>query len=336
MRILVTGGAGYVGSVSVERLLAAGHQVTVVDDLSTGHRGAVAAGARLETIPYGDVPAMTALLERDRVEAVLHCGAKSIVPNSVRDPADYFAANVIGGLGLLDALRAVGVARLVFSSTAAVYGMPSSDAPLTEVSPAAPINPYGMTKLTLEGAIRAYGEAYGLRGIALRYFNVAGASERNGEVHDPETHLIPNVLRAAEGRMTLTVYGSDYPTRDGTCIRDYIDVRDLADAHLAALEATAPEDERGGPAGRGGLRVFNLGNGGGYSVLEVLDAAERVTGRSVPRTIGDRRAGDPPVLVASAALADEVLGWRPTRPSLEEMIGSAWAWRRRNPDGYPA
>lgn len=334
MRILVTGGAGYVGSVTVERLLAADHHVTVVDDLSTGHRAAVPPAARLETTGYGDVTAMAALLERDRIDAVLHCGAKSLVPVSMREPATYFASNVVGGLGLLDAMRAAGVRRLVFSSTAAVYGLPSSDAPLTETSPTAPINPYGATKLALEGAIRSYGEAYGLRAIALRYFNVAGASTANGEAHDPETHLIPNVLRAVEGRATLTLFGTDYPTPDGTCIRDYIHVEDLADAHLAALEATAPADGRLGPPEAGGLRVLNLGNGGGYSVLEVLTAAERVVGRAIPRTIGERRPGDPPVLVASAALAGEVLDWRPARPSLDEMVGSAWAWRLRHPDGY--
>lgn len=343
MRILVTGGAGYVGSASVERFLEAGHGVVVVDDLSTGHRGAVPADARLAEIDYADEPAMTDLLGREQIDAILHCAARSLVGESVRDPARYYRANVAGGIALLDAARAAGVRRVVFSSTAAVYGIPDAT-PITEDAPLRPINPYGETKRTFEGALRWYGEAYGLRSIALRYFNVAGATERLGEVHDPETHLIPTILRAAEGTIELTIHGTDYPTPDGTGIRDYIHVADLADAHLAALEATAPDDPRSGelrsgelrsgePAA-GSFRVFNLGNGGGFSVFQVLRVAESVVGRKIPRSIGPRRAGDPPILVASAAQAGEVLGWWPRRPTLEEMVGSAWEWRRRHPAGY--
>ncbi len=334
MRILVTGGAGYVGSVSVERLLEAGHAVVVLDDLSTGHRAAVPAGAHLVAASYGDEAATADLLERERIDAILHCAARSLVGESIADPARYYRDNVVGGIALLEAARRAGVGRFVFSSTAAVYGVPDAT-PITENTPLRPINPYGETKRTVEDAIRWYAAAYGLRSVSLRYFNVAGASERNGEVHEPETHLIPNVLRAAEGRTTLTIYGTDYPTPDGTCIRDYIHVADLADAHLLALEATAPDDPRTGAAGEPALALaLNLGNGDGFSVLDVLRAAERVVGQPIPHRVGPRRAGDPPILVASNARARDVLGWAPRRDSLEEMIGSAWAWRRRHANGY--
>lgn len=335
VRILVTGGAGYVGSVTVERLVEAGHHVIVLDDLSTGHRSAVPPGARLVEGRYGDRDAIVALLGTERVDAVLHCAAKSIVGESVARPDVYYRENVVGGIALLEALRAAGVRRLVLSSTAAVYGLPGVS-PIPEDAPLAPINPYGETKRTLEGAIRWYGSAYGLRSICLRYFNVAGASERNGEWHDPETHLIPLILAAAEGGPPITVYGTDYPTPDGTCIRDYIHVEDLADAHLAALEATSPEDARTGPADGSMPRALNLGTAGGYSVREVLAAAERVVGTPIPQRFGERRAGDPPTLVADASRAGEVLGWRARRAELVEIVGSAWEWRRRHPEGYPA
>ncbi len=326
MRILVTGGAGYVGSVSVERLLEAGHEVVVLDDLTTGHRVSVPGVASLEIGSYGDAATTGRLFERARVDAILHCAARSLVGESVRDPARYYRDNVGGGIALLEAARQAGVGRLVFSSTAAVYGVPERT-PILESAPLAPINPYGETKRTFEGALRFYGEAYGLRSVALRYFNVAGATERNGELHDPETHLIPNVLRAAETGEPITLFGADYPTPDGTCIRDYIHVADLADAHLTALEATAPEDSRTDTA-----LVCNLGIGAGFSVREVVDAAAAVVGRPIPTTMGPRRAGDPPVLVAAVDRARQVLGWTARRPTLEEMIGSAWAWRRANLD----
>ena len=330
MRVLVTGGAGYVGSVSVERLLAAGHEIVILDDLTTGHRESVPARASLEVGSYGDGDQLARLLERARVDAILHCAARSLVGESVRDPARYYRDNVGGGIVLLEAARQAGVQRIVFSSTAAVYGVPDST-PISEDAPLRPINPYGETKRTFEGALRFYGEAYGLRSVALRYFNVAGASERNGELHDPETHLIPNVLAAAETGEPITLFGADYPTPDGTCIRDYIHVADLADAHLAALEATAPDDSRTDAA-----LVCNLGIGAGCSVRQVVDAAAAVVGRTIPETMGPRRAGDPPVLVASADRAREILGWTATRPTLEEMIGSAWTWRRAHLDASGA
>ncbi|GAC1667535.1 MAG: UDP-glucose 4-epimerase GalE [Candidatus Limnocylindrales bacterium] len=325
MRILVTGGAGYVGSVSVERLLTAGHDVVILDDLSTGHRASVTLAASLEVGSYGDPGTIADVLTRTRIDAILHCAARSLVGESVRDPARYYRDNVAGGIVLLEAARRAGVGRVVFSSTAAVYGVPDTT-PITETAPLVPINPYGETKRTFEAALRFFGEAYGLRSVALRYFNVAGATETNGERHDPETHLIPNLLRAAETGEAVTLFGDDYPTPDGTCIRDYIHVADLADAHLAALEATASDDPRTDAA-----LVCNLGIGAGFSVRQVVDAAAAVVGRAIPETMGPRRAGDPPILVAAPERARQVLGWTASRPTLEEMIGSAWAWRRAHP-----
>jgi UDP-glucose 4-epimerase len=324
MRILVTGGAGYVGSTSVEGLVGAGHDAIVLDDLSTGHHWADLAGATLVEGSYGDGELVEPLLRRERIDAVLHCAARSLVGESMVDPARYYRDNVAGGIALLEAMRAAGVRRLVISSTAAVYGAPDST-PIREDAPVRPINPYGETKRTLETAAAWYGRAYGLRSVSLRYFNVAGASARNGEAHDPETHLIPNALAAVAGDgPTLTLFGDDYPTPDGTPIRDYLHVEDLADAHLAALEATAADDPRTDVA-----LVCNLGSGRGFSVRDVLAAVERVVGRPVPITVGPRRAGDPAVLVAAIDRAAEVLRWTPRRSSLDEMIGSAWAWRRR-------
>ncbi len=340
MRVLVSGGAGYVGSVSVEALLAAGHEVVVLDDLSRGHRAAVADAARLVVGDCADPTVVRAALAG--VDAVLHCAARSLVGELIADPAAYYRANVAGGVAFLEAIRGAGVRRFVFSSTAAVYGDPL-EVPIRESAVLAPINPYGETKRTFEGALRWYAAAYGLRSVSLRYFNVAGASARNGEVHVPETHLIPNVLAAVEGRGEVTLFGTDYPTADGTCIRDYIHVEDLARAHLLALEATAPGDRRtAAPAGAGqapssgaAALALNLGNGGGFSVREVVAAAEAATGRAVPLRIGPRRAGDPAVLVADAARAREVLGWEPVQRDLAGIVGSAWAWRVANPAGYP-
>jgi UDP-glucose-4-epimerase GalE len=326
VRVLVTGGAGYVGSVSVERLLEAGNEVVVLDDLSTGHREAVPGVASLEVGSYGDAEKLGRLLERARVDAILHCGARSLVGESVREPARYFRDNVVGGLVLLDTARQAGVGRIVFSSTAAIYGAPVTT-PIPETAALAPINPYGETKRDLEGALRFYGEAYGLRSVSLRYFNVAGATARNGELHDPETHLIPNLLRAVETGAPVTLFGDDYPTPDGTCIRDYIHVLDLADAHLLALEATAAEPAGGAPA-----VAQNLGIGRGFSVREVVAAAESVVGRPIPTTLGPRRPGDPPALVAAVDRARRELGWTARRATLEEMIGSAWEWRRHHLD----
>jgi UDP-glucose-4-epimerase GalE len=326
MRVLVTGGAGYVGSVSVQCLLDAGHEVVVLDDLSSGHRESVPAAAALEVGSYGDPETIGGVLHRHQVDAILHCAARSLVAESVRDPARYYRDNVAGGIVLLEGARQARVERIVFSSTAAVYGVPDAT-PIPETAPLRPINPYGETKRTFEGALRFYGEAYGLRSVSLRYFNAAGATEQTGERHNPETHLIPNVLRAVETGEPITLFGDDYPTPDGTCIRDYIHVADLADAHLLALEATAADDPRTDAA-----LVCNLGIGDGFSVREVVDAAAAVVGRPIPEAMGSRRVGDPPVLVAAAERAHAILGWTAARPALEEMIGSAWEWRRRNLD----
>jgi len=327
-RVLITGGAGYVGSVSASAFVEAGHDVVVLDDLSTGHRRAVPAEATFHEGSYADRPALERLLATGRIEAILHCAARSLVGESIREPARYFGENVAGGVALLDAARAAGVERFVFSSTAAVYGVPAAT-PIPEEAPLAPINPYGESKRAFESALAWYGRAYGLRSVSLRYFNVAGATDQLGEDHDPETHLIPNVLAALDGGPELTVFGDDYPTPDGTCIRDYIHVSDLAAAHLLALAATSAGDSRTAEP-----LSLNLGNGDGFSVREVLTAAEAVTGRSVPNTMGSRRAGDPPVLVARASRAMDLLGWRPARPSLDEMVDSAWRWRQANPNGY--
>ena len=328
-KILVTGGAGYVGSVSVEAFLAVGHDLVVLDDLTTGHRAAVPAGASLVVGSYGDRPAVETLLRDEGIEAILHCAARSLVGESIREPARYYRDNVAGGIALLESARAAGVDRVVFSSTAAVYGVPDGT-PIPEDAALRPINPYGETKRTFEGALGWYGQAYGLRSVTLRYFNVAGATEARGEDHDPETHLIPAILAAAAAGGRFTLFGDDYPTPDGTCIRDYIDVADLADAHLRAIEATAPGDARTDEP-----LVCNLGNGGGFSNRQVIAAAEAVVGHEIPYEVGPRRAGDPATLVASAERAGQVLGWRPQRPSLEAMVRSAWAWRQRHPDGYP-
>jgi UDP-glucose 4-epimerase len=327
-RILVTGGAGYVGSVSAEALLAAGHEVIVLDDLTTGHRGAVPPGATLHVGTYADRDALAGLFDSERVEAILHCAARSLVGESIIDPARYYNENVAGGIALLDAARDAGVQRVVFSSTASVYGIPDTT-PILEDAPLRPINPYGESKRAFESALTWYGQAYGLRSVSLRYFNVAGASEALGEAHDPETHLIPNVLAAAEGHHQLTVFGDDYATPDGTCIRDYIHVSDLADAHVRAIDATAQDDPRAVEP-----LVCNLGSGGGFSVREIIAAAESTVGRAILFDIGPRRVGDAPILVASSARATKVLGWRPERPSLDQMVGSAWAWRQSHPGGY--
>lgn len=334
MRILVTGGAGYVGSVSVERLLAAGHTLWVLDDLSTGHAPAVPPEATLSRSSYTDEDQLTRLLVDNSIEAILHCAARSLVGESIREPSIYYRANVVGGVALLEAARRAGVDRVVFSSTAAVYGVPAVT-PITETTPLDPINPYGESKRTFEGALRWYGSAYGLRSIALRYFNVAGASQLNGEDHDPETHLIPNILAATLSGRPMTLFGDDYPTPDGTPIRDYIHVEDLARAHMLALEATDPANALTGPAtGPCEPLVCNLGSGTGFSNRQVVSAAEAVIGRPISVKVGPRRPGDPPILVASPQNAHEKLGWNASQGTLEQIIGSAWEWLRAHPAGY--
>jgi UDP-glucose 4-epimerase len=325
LKLLVVGGAGYVGSTSVERFVEAGHEVVVYDNLSSGHRASVIEGARLEIGDIGDQARLTDLLS-DGVDAVLHCAARSLVGESMADPGLYYRVNVAGGVSLLEAMRTTGVTRLVYSSTAAVYGEPRR-VPIAEADRTEPINPYGATKLAFEGAMRWFAAAHGFRAISLRYFNVAGATERNGEDHDPETHLMPLVLRVAAGEAThVQIFGQDYPTPDGTCIRDFIHVRDLANGHLLALEATGEGDPS--------LEVYNLGSAAGFSVREVVEAARRVTGRAIPARPVKRRLGDPPVLVASSRRARRELGWQPTHSTLERMLADAWAWREAHPHGY--
>ena len=320
MRIAVTGGAGYIGSVVTEVLLAEGHDVLVIDDLSKGHADSVAEGARLAPLDIGNRADVTAALLGFRTEAVIHMAASSLVGESVSDPAKYYAANVVSGLSLLDAMAQSGVTRLVFSSTAAVYGEPDKQ-PIEEADPLQPTNPYGETKLAFERALRWYARACGLASISLRYFNAAGATDRHGERHDPETHLIPLVLQAAAGRRReVAVFGDDYPTADGTCVRDYVHVEDIARAHVLALPLLEP-----GTAG-----VYNLGCGGrGFSVRDVIEAAASVTGRRIPVRMAGRRPGDPAVLVASAELARRRLGWEPRHPSLQAIVASAWTWMVR-------
>ena len=322
MKAVVTGGAGYIGSVVAAQLLDAGHHVVVIDDLSRGHAGALPPGAEHVAVSLADADALRAPLAAG-VDAVLHFAALALVPESVEHPERYWRNNVAGTLNLLDAMRAGGVGRLVFSSTCATYGEPET-IPIAEDEPPAPVNAYGASKLAVDLMIRDECRAHGLAAASLRYFNVAGASGPHGEDHEPETHLIPLVLQAAAGvREHITVFGTDYPTRDGTAVRDYIHVADLGRAHLLALERLQP----------GTHQVFNLGTGDGYTVREVIEAARRVTGREIPVRDEGRRPGDPPELVAANARARDVLGWEPQR-SLDEMIADAWAWHRAHPDGY--
>jgi UDP-glucose 4-epimerase len=324
--ILVTGGAGYIGSVTVERLIGAGRRVVVLDDLSKGHRDAVPEGVPLVVGSIGDREFVASVLREHDVGSVIHFAAKSLVGESMSRPGDYYEANVVYGSRLLDAMASEGVSKLVFSSSAGVYGEPES-VPIGETHATNPVSAYGDTKLAFEKVLAWCAPSTGLRHISLRYFNAAGASERYGEDHDPETHLVPLALKVAQGTLPqLTIFGDDYDTPDGTCIRDYIDVRDLADAHILALAAL---DE-----GRSG--VYNLGNGEGWSVLNVVDAVERVTGRTLARKAGSRREGDPARLVASSSLAERELGWRPSHPDLGDMVEAAWKWVLGHPDGYGA
>ncbi|HVH20817.1 MAG TPA: UDP-glucose 4-epimerase GalE [Pseudonocardia sp.] len=318
MKLLVTGGAGYVGSVCAAHLVENDHEVTVLDDLSTGHENAVPDGARFV---QGDLADAADELLADGYDGVLHFAARSLVGESVKRPELYWFGNVVTTLRLLEAMRRHGCPRLVFSSTAATYGEPEQ-VPITEDSSTRPTNPYGASKLAIDHAITSYAVAHGLAAVSLRYFNVAGAHGRFGERHAVETHLIPIVLQVAAGqRESVQVFGDDWPTPDGTCIRDYIHVDDLADAHLLALHHASP----------GQHAVYNLGNGAGFSVQQVLAAAREVTGHPIPAITAPRRDGDPAVLIASSDAARAELGWQPKRTDLASMVGDAWTFAQRQP-----
>jgi UDP-glucose 4-epimerase len=322
MNVFVTGGAGYIGSICTEELLNAGHRVTVYDDLSEGHRSAV--DSRAEFVlgrPEVEGDLLQAV-QRARPEAIMHFAANALVGESMADPGKYFHNNVANGLKLLSAARAAGVRKFVFSSTCATYGPPDR-VPMTEDLPQRPINPYGESKLMFERMLHWYHEIHGLEFVALRYFNAAGASAKFGEHHRTETHLIPNVLKVPLGQAGhCEIYGTDYPTPDGTCIRDYIHIIDLAQAHMLALV----------PGKQG---FYNLGNGDGYSVRQVIATCEKITGRKIPAVEKPRRPGDPPSLVASAEKAIRELGWKPKFPRLEDIVATAWAWHKSHPTGYP-
>ncbi|HEU0184354.1 MAG TPA: UDP-glucose 4-epimerase GalE [Blastocatellia bacterium] len=323
MKVLVSGGAGYIGSVVVEQLIKHGHEAVVYDNLSKGHAAAVSPEATFIKAGLLDRETLVLALDRNRIEAVIHLAASSLVGEAVENPHPYFINNVGAGLSLLDAMLTVGVKKLVFSSTAAVYGAPET-MPITEEAPQNPTNPYGESKLAFERMLRWYDRAYRLRYVSLRYFNAAGASERFGEDHAPETHLIPNTLRvAAAGAGHVSVFGEDYNTPDGTCVRDYIHVIDLADAHVLALNALEK-----------GSEIYNLGYGSGYSVAEVVEMARQVTSRWISTEAAPRRAGDPPVLIASPDKIMRDLGWNPRHSELDSIIESAWRWRLAHPNGY--
>jgi UDP-glucose 4-epimerase len=323
MKLLITGGAGYIGSIVARQLLSNGHTVVVLDNLKHGHREAVPSGATLVVADLLDQEALESVVDPS-VDAVLHFAALALVGESAVHPERYYRTNIGGTLNLLEAMRAADVGRLVFSSTCAVYGQPES-VPISEDAPTRPTNAYGRSKLATDWMIGDFCAAHGLGAVSLRYFNVAGASGDLGEDHDPETHLIPNVLRTALGISSFVeIYGTDYPTPDGTAIRDYIHVDDLAEAHVLALTATQ----------QGHHRIFNLGNGMGFSVREVIAAAEEVTGVRVETKSAPRRPGDPPRLVAASALIRFELGWQPHKPALQEMVADAWTFARAHPHGY--
>jgi len=325
MAILVSGGAGYIGSVTVDRLREGGEEVVVLDDLERGHRGAVD-----EEVPFyqgsvGDRALVSHIVREHDVEACVHFAAYAYVGESVDDPARYFENNVSEGIAFLGALVESEVTRFVFSSTCATYGEPER-VPIPEDHPQHPANPYGFTKLVLEQALASYDRAYGFRSAALRYFNAAGATATRGEDHEPESHLIPIVLEVASGRRPhASIFGDDYDTPDGTAIRDYVHVQDLADAHVKALNHLRNDGSSG---------HYNLGTGRGHSVREVISAAERVTGRSIESRVEGRRPGDPARLVAEPLLAKQVLGWEPQIPDLDAIVKSAWEWHEKHPEGY--
>jgi len=326
MAILVTGGAGYIGSATVERLLEKGAEVVVLDDLFRGHRSAVPQGVPFYHGRVGDTTLVAKILSEHSIESCIHFAALAYVGESVSEPARYFENNTGQGIAFIGALLQGGVRRFVQSSTCATYGEPEQ-VPIPETCPQWPKNPYGWSKLILEQVLESYDEAYGLKFVALRYFNAAGATARCGEFHEPESHLVPNVLSAAsEERPEVPIFGTDYPTPDGTAIRDYVHVTDLADAHLQALDYLR----------KGGKSEFiNLGTGDGYSVLQVVEAARKVTGATIPVRHQPRRPGDPPKLVADARKAQAVLGWKPALSDLATILRTQWEWRKKFPRGYP-
>lgn len=323
-RILVTGGAGYVGSVCCLQMLEAGHQVTVVDDLSTGHAEAVPRGATLHQMDIGNRPAMARLLSAQTFDAVFHFAAKALIPESISNPGRFFDSNVASGIALLEAVRAAGIRKFVFSSSAAVYGNPRST-PIDEDSPKEPVNSYGETKLMLERVLHWYARAYGWSVFAFRYFNACGGTTAVGEDHCPETHIIPLLLATAAGeRDCFEIYGHDYPTPDGTCLRDYVHVMDIAAAHLLALQAGA----------RPGLYPYNIGTGASYSIRQICRVVERELSLSVPVKQGERRPGDPAILCASPDRLRRDLGWQPRFSDLQTIVRTAWEWKRKHPHGY--
>ena len=321
MKILVVGGAGYIGSVCTELLLNAGHQVSILDNLSEGHRKAIDSRADFIKCDLEDRQSVERLLARRQPDAVMHFAANALVGESMQNPSKYFRNNIANGLNLLDAMVAAGVRKLIFSSTCALFGPPDR-LPIDETMPARPINPYGESKLAFEKILRWYDEIHGLRFVSLRYFNAAGASEKFGEDHRIETHLIPNVLKVALGEKPhVEIFGTDYETPDGTCIRDYIHIIDLAQAHILALSA-------------GESAFYNLGTGGGSSVREVIDSCRKVTGRKIDVVEKPRRPGDPPRLIASSEKVKRELGWKPQFESIDAIIESAWKWHQKFPGGY--
>ena len=321
MKILIVGGAGYIGSCCTQILLDQGHTAVVYDSLVKGHREAVDPRARFIQGDLADRNRVFSLLEDERPDGIIHFGAFIEVGESMQDPGMYFRNNVANGLNLVDAAVAHGNPKIVFSSTAAVYGMPKT-IPIPETEPAKPISPYGDSKYMFERILNWYHQIHDLPYVALRYFNAAGATDKYGEDHSPESHLIPNVLKAATGEGEgIKMFGDDYPTPDGTCVRDYIHIRDLAQAHLDALEKEA-------------VGSFNLGSGTGYSVKEIIDVAREVTGTDIPVTVAPRRPGDPPQLISDSTEARRVLGWTPQHDDIQSIVGSAWAWRKAHPHGY--